>query len=171
MPDQSLEDQADGLGAEGLCVLRQSRSGLQRPGALGPGEAAQDAASHLILQGLEDLLGGQHAQLEQGASFLDAAFLNLLGDSRVLLPADRAGVEKLHSQALAGQVRLGEDRDASLEPDGLLRTPHRELQRAFVALSPQLQQQARHGQTRELALLRNLSHRRSVSGDCGGLLR
>ena len=143
MPDQSLEDQADGLGAEGLCVLRQSRSGLQRPGSLGPGEAAQDAASHLVLQGLEDLLGGQHAQLEQGASFLDAAFLHLLGDSRVLLPADRAGVEKLHSQALAGQVRLGEDRYAFLEEEALLEAIAGQAERAVEAPSVELEQEPR----------------------------
>jgi len=113
----------------------------------------------------------ENAQVEQGASFLDAALLHSLGDLRVLLPADRAVVEELYAQALAGQVRFGEDRHAALEPDALLRALHREPQRALVALSPQIQQQARHGQTRELPLLRNLGHHRSVSGDCGSLLR
>ena len=110
-------DELQGIQAEGLGVAPRVALGIDDERAVRPAEALEQPDAHLVLQRDEELLRGQQAQFEQGRALLAAAALHEGGGAVEGGPVQAARVHELDAQALARQVRLGEDGPALLEQE------------------------------------------------------
>jgi hypothetical protein len=158
--DAVLEHSVD-VGPEGLCPGVGLRGGVDAELAVRPPEALDDAGPQQVLEGEEEVPRLQHAQLEERGALVAPGTLDLLRDLGVVGAGDPTRVHQVRAEALAGQVRLGEDGHPPLEEEALAHPLPREGECPSEAGPIQVQDQAGERNLLQTTVLRNGDHRLS----------
>ena len=131
------------VGPERLGRLARRFAGLHTELAFGPAEALDHTRANLLLQGQEQRLRVDDAEIEQRRALPAAPPLHVLRDLQVGLAADPARVHQLDTEGLTGEIGLREDRYAVLQQERLFGAIPAEAQRAVEARAVQLEQEPR----------------------------
>ena len=150
--DALLQQRVD-VCAEGLCFLGGRVAGLDGEGPVGPAEAFDQAPPYLLLQRDKESPGLDELEIEERLALLAPLPFDVIDDLGVVAPRDLARIHQLDAEALAGEVGLGEDRDALPEQEALLDALAEDPRRAAEARAEEVEEQRGERRLLQSALL------------------